>query len=105
MRWLKGLFANDDPIVKLVAALTEPEAQMRQELLENNGVPAMVKNMGALQGHLQQPFSLDFDLFVKRNDAEHAAEILGPLMDSMPPDDAFSEGNGSGNGSGDGYLR
>ena len=98
MRWLKGLFESDDPIVKLVAALSEPEAQMRQELLENNGVPAMVKNMGALQGHLQQPFSQDFDLFVKRSDAESAAEILGPLMDAIPPDNASSKGNGSGNG-------
>ncbi len=105
MRWLKQLFASDDPIVKLVAALSEPEAQMRQELLQNNGVPAMVKNMGALQGHLQQPFSQDFDLFVKRNDAEHAAEILGPLMDAAPPDGDSSEGNGTGNGAGDGYTR
>ncbi len=94
MRWLKRFLATDDPIVKLVAALTEPEAQMRQELLENESVPAMVKNVGALQSHLQQPFSQDFDLFVKRSDAERAAEVLGPLMDATPAEDGPSGGQG-----------
>ena len=96
MRWLKRLLASDDSIVKLVVAMSEPEAQMRRELLENNGVPAMVKNVGALQSHLQQAFSQDFDLYVRRSDAGRAAEILGPLMDANPPEDDSSEGNGSG---------
>ncbi|MCH8008801.1 MAG: DUF2007 domain-containing protein [Chloroflexi bacterium] len=101
MRWLKRFLASDDPIVKLIAALTEPEAQMRRELLENEGVPAMVKNTGALQSHLQLPFSQDFDLYVKKSDLERAAETLGPLIDATPPDEDLSEGNGSG----DGYVR
>ena len=101
MRWLKRFLASDDPIVKLIAALTEPEAQMRRELLENEGVPAMVKNTGALQSHLQLPFSQDFDLYVKKSDLERAAETLGPLIDATPPDEDLSEGNGAG----DGYAR
>ena len=101
MRWLKRFLASDDPIVKLIAALTEPEAQMRRELLENEGVPAMVKNTGALQSHLQLPFPQDFDLYVKKSDLERAAETLGPLIDATPPDEDLSEGNGSG----DGYVR
>lgn len=101
MRWLRRFLASDDPIVKLIAALTEPEAQMRRELLENEGVPAMVKNTGALQSHLQLPFSQDFDLYVKKSDLERAAETLGPLIDATPPDEDLSEGNGSG----DGYVR
>ena len=101
MRWLKRFLASDDPIVKLVAALTEPEAQMRRELLENNGLPAMVKDVGGgLSAYgATPPFA--FDLFVKQSDAERAAEILGPLMDATP-----SKGtDGQGNGSGDGYVR
>ena len=101
MRWLKRFFTSDDPIVKLIAALTEPEALMRRELLDHQGVPAMVKNTGALQSHLQLPFSQDFDLYVKKSDAERAVEILGPLIDSSPPEEDTSEGNGSG----DGYAR
>jgi len=98
MRWLKRLLASDDSIVRLVVAMSEPEAQMRRELLENNGVPAMVKNTSGLQAHLQQAFSQDFDLYVKRTDAELAAEILGSLMDARPPEGDSSEGNGSGAG-------
>lgn len=101
MRWLKRFLASDDPIVKLLAALTEPEALMRRELLENEGVPAMVKNTGALQSHLQLPFSQDFDLYVKKSDLERAAEILGPLIDATPRDEDLSDGNGSR----DGYTR
>ena len=101
MRWLKRFLSTDDPIVKLVAALSEPEALMRREMLDRHGVPAMVKNTGALQSHLQLPFSQDFDLYVKKSDAERAAEVLGPLIDADPPEDVPSEGNGSG----DGYVR
>ncbi len=101
MRWFKRFLSTDDPIVKLIAALTEPEALMRRELLDRGGVPAMVKNTGALQSHLQLPFSQDFDIFVKKSDAERAAEILGPLMDATPPEDNLSDGNGAG----DGYAR
>ncbi|MCI0856209.1 MAG: DUF2007 domain-containing protein [Chloroflexi bacterium] len=101
MRWLKRFLASDDPIVKLIAVLTEPEALMRRELLENEGVPAMVKNTGALQSHLQLPFSQDFDLYVKKSDLERAAEVLGPLIDATPRDEDLSDGNGSR----DGYTR
>ena len=106
MRWLRDFFRSENPLVKLVAALTEPEALMRRELLDRNGLPAMVKNTGALQSHLQLPFSQDYDLYVKRSDAEQAAEILGPLMDVNPPEGGPSSGNGGrGNGSGAGYVR
>ncbi len=79
---------------------------MRRELLERGGVAAMVKNTGVLQSHLQLPFSQDFDLYVKRSDSELAEEILGPLMDATPPEDAPSDGpDGQANGAGDGYTR
>ena len=101
MRWLKRFLSTDDPIVRLIAAMTEPEAQMRRELLERGGVAAMVKNTGVLQSHLQLPFSQDFDLYVKRSDSELAEEILGPLIDATPPDGPPDKGNGAG----DGYAR
>ncbi|MCI0850065.1 MAG: DUF2007 domain-containing protein [Chloroflexi bacterium] len=101
MRWLKRFLASEDPIVKLVAALTEPEAQMRRELLENEGVAAMVKDVGiGLSAYGATP-PFGFDLFVNRKDAERAAEILGPLIDATPPENDISEGNGSR----DGYTR
>ena len=101
MRWLKRFLASEDPIVKLVAALTEPEAQMRRELLENDGVAAMVKDVGiGLSAYGATP-PFGFDLFVNRKDVERAAEILGPLMDATPRDEDLSDGNGSR----DGYTR
>lgn len=102
MRWLRGFLTSGDPIVRLLAALSEPEALMRRELLEREGVPAMVKNTGTLQSHLQLPFSQDFDLYVRQADVERAEEILGPLMD---PHAAVEEELTDGNGAGDGYAQ
>ncbi len=101
MRWLKQFLSSDDPIIKLVGALGEPEAQMRRELLERSGVPAMVKNMAGDSSAYGAASPYGFDLFVKRSDSERAEEILGPLMDATPPEDAPAEGNGAG----DGYAR
>ena len=103
MRWLRGFFSSGDPIVKLCGALSEPDAFMRKELLENNGVASMAKNMAwdAAYG-VTLPFG--FDLFVKQSDVERATEILGPLMDN--DEDAPSDGpDGQGNGQRDGYAR
>ena len=81
MRWLRRFFSSADPIVKLVAALGEPEAEMWRGLLANNEIVAMVKYMGALGGSTQRPgFTNDFDLFVKQSDLERAREVLGPLL-------------------------
>ena len=95
MRWLKRLFATDatgDPIVKLIGALSEPEAQMRREQLEREGVPAMVKDMGAGFSAYGATPPLGFDLFVKQSDLERAEDILGPLTDTSPAKDGPSEG-------------
>ncbi len=94
MRWLKSFFSSDDPIVRLIGGFNEPEAQMHRERLEREGLPAMVKNTGALQSHLQLPFSQDFDIYVKKSDAERAAEILGPLMDTSQAEAGPSGGEG-----------
>lgn len=80
MRWLRGWLYSDDPIVKLAAALSEQEARMWQELLEQNGIRAMAKNASSLSAYQVAPMSNDYDLFVKQSDLERAQEILAPLL-------------------------
>jgi hypothetical protein len=90
MDWLRNLLRERDPLVKVASALTEPEALMWRELLENNGVPAMVKNVNPLSvtHSFPTPFG-DFDLYVKQADAERAEEVLAPLRGPQ------EEGNGA----------
>ncbi len=91
MRWLKDFFASDDPIVRIAGALSEPEAQMHRERLENDGVPAMVKDVVGGSSSFEAVPPLGFALFVKQSDVERAAEILGPLMDTSQGEDGLSE--------------
>ncbi len=94
MRWLKRFFSSDDPIVKLLSALNETEARMRRELLEREGLPAMVRNVaGDTSAYGAAPL-YGFALFVKQSDAERAAEILGPLMDTSQAEAGPSGGEG-----------
>jgi hypothetical protein len=79
MRWLRRFLSSGDPIVKLAAALSEAEAQMSRDILEDNGIPAMVKNMNFLTvTHEAGSFGNDHDLFVKQSDLERARELLSP---------------------------
>ena len=72
---------SEDPVVKLTGALSEPEAEMWRELLANEGIVAMVKNMSAFLAHHQLPFSNSFDLFVRESDLERAQELLAPTLE------------------------
>lgn len=91
MRWLRRFFYSDDPIVKVAAAMNKPEAEMWREMLENDGIPSMVKNItgGYLYEYgnatLMRP---DFDLFVKQSDLERAREALGRMLEGHEPADA-----------------
>ncbi len=80
MRWLRSFFAgSDDPIVKVAGALSDPEAEMWREVLEQSGIVAMVKYVGALGGQgFRPPGTKDFELFVKQSDVERTREILAP---------------------------
>ena len=83
MRWLRRFFSSGDPIVKLAAAFDEVEAQMSRDIPEDNGIPAMVKNMNFLTiTHEGGSMGDDFDLFVKQSDLERARKVLGPLLKS-----------------------
>lgn len=97
MRWLRRFFYSDDPIVMLVGALSEPEAEMWRELLAEDGLVAMVKYTGALGGYGYRGGSRDFDLFVKQSDLTRARQILAPKLD--PGARIPGEENGGGGGS------
>jgi hypothetical protein len=81
MRWLRKFFYDEDPIVKVAAGLSEPEALMYKELLENNAVPAMPKNRNFLSvTHEFGSFPGDFDLYVRRSDWRRAHQLLKPIV-------------------------
>ena len=82
MDWLRRFFHSDNPVVKLVGALTEPEAEMYRELLADNGIVAMVKNTGAFT-YLQLPMENSFDLLIRQSDLERATEVLMPLLETQ----------------------
>ncbi|MGB2694122.1 MAG: hypothetical protein WBD55_02915 [Dehalococcoidia bacterium] len=80
---LRRFFYSDDPILKVAAGLSEPEAEMWRELLQNNGVQAMTKNMGgglAYNWGRATTFANDYDIFVKRSDVGRARDLLTPLL-------------------------
>jgi hypothetical protein len=86
MRWLRGMFQEQDPLVRVVAGVSEPEALMWRELLENNGIPAMVKNMNFLSVAREiGSMPWDCDLYVKQSDLERAQEVLAPAAGDRPP--------------------
>ncbi len=80
MRWLRRFFYSDDPVVKLVGALTEPEAEMWRELLADEGIRAIAKNTDPLSVAYQASPGPNFNLFVKRSDLERARALL-----ELPP--------------------
>ena len=77
MRWLRNFFYSEDPTVKVRAALSESEALLLRDVLEDSDVPAMFKNMNVLTvTHEAGSFGTDYDLFVKQSDLARAEEIL-----------------------------
>ena len=85
MRWLRRFFYSDDPLVKLVGSLAEPEAEMWRELLANEGIPAMAKNMDALSAAYGASPANSFDLFVRESDLERAQVLLAPQEPEEDP--------------------
>jgi len=78
--WFRRFFYSDDPVVKLVGALTEPEAELRRGLLTEEGIVTLIKNKSFLShmwGSTSLPFENSHDLLVKESDLAHAKEVLG----------------------------
>jgi len=78
--WLRRFLYSGDPIVKVAAGFSEPEALMYKELLENNRIPAMVKNTRFESVAYGWSIGNECDLFVRRSDLARARELLGPLV-------------------------
>ncbi len=81
---LPNFFSSGDPTVKLADGLDEFEAASYQEMLANDGVIAMKKNMDAISTRLGGALTFatnNFALFVKQSDVERSIDILGSLLD------------------------
>ena len=81
MDWLRRFFYSDDPIVKVVGGLLEPEAKMWREMLENEGVPAHTKILDAVALSDGAAMGTNTAIFVKQSDLEAARDLLAPLLD------------------------
>ena len=84
MRWLRRFFYSDDPDVKVADGLSEFDAGISEELLRNNGIIAMKKNVSAYYDRLWRPFfpwARQFALSVKRSDLPRARRILEAVLD------------------------
>ena len=82
MRWLRTFFYSDDPVVRVAAAISEAEAQLLRDVLQDSEIPAFTKNMSFLTiTHGAGSIGNDYDLFVKQSDLERAREVLAPLVE------------------------
>ena len=81
MRWLRRFFYSDDPIVKVIGGLLEPEAKMWREMLENEGVPAHTKIMDPVALSDGGALGTTTAIFVKQSDLDRAREVLAPLLE------------------------
>jgi hypothetical protein len=81
IRWLRRFFYSEDPIVKLVDGLLEPEAQMWREVLENSNIKAVTRSdsLAVSQGGAT---GTNTGIFVKESDLLRARDVLAPLLES-----------------------
>ena len=87
MGWLRRFFYSDDPIVRLVGGMLEPEAEMWREALMNEGVRAFTKVMDAVAISDGRATGTNCALFVNRSDLERAREVLGPALEGELADE------------------
>ncbi|ACM05279.1 MULTISPECIES: DUF2007 domain-containing protein [Thermomicrobium] len=70
----------DDELVQVAVAPNEIVAALWQGALEEEGIPVLVKVLGLGYAYWS-PFVADRALFVRRQDAERAKEILASLSE------------------------
>jgi hypothetical protein len=70
----------DDELVQVAVAPNEIVAALWQGALEEEGIPVLVKVLGLGYAYWS-PFFADRALFVRRQDAERAKEILASLSE------------------------
>jgi hypothetical protein len=76
---------EDEPVL-LASASNEPEARMWAGILEDKGIPSMVKSYPPTAVPVQ-PSNLQFDAYVMQSDLERAREILGNRSQADPDTD------------------
>jgi hypothetical protein len=81
--WLRRFFYSDDPDVKIADGLSEFDAGIAEELLRNNAIIAMKKNMLAIYDRYWRPmlWTPHFALWVRQSDYGRATEILRGALD------------------------
>ncbi len=62
------------PLVRIASAPNAAIAEMWKGLLDNEGIPALIRMAGPLTGYV--PFASPHDLLVLASDAEAARELL-----------------------------
>lgn len=79
----KSARVKDEPVL-LASASNEPEARMWAGILDDNGIPSMVKSYASEMfrgvypsAYPIQPSTLQFDVYVMQSDIERARGILG----------------------------
>lgn len=84
-------------LVKVASAGNEAEAQMWREVLEQNGIPCMVRAVGDLFAYT--PFNSQHDLYVAVAHADRARDLLTAYNDDrgdLAPDDEDAEDEDTG---------
>ena len=94
--WLRRFFYSDDPEIKIAGGLAEHQANIVLELLRNDGISAVTKNMDFLSVAYGASMGNEYDLWVKASEETRAREIVAevsedhliePNKDEEPPDD------------------
>jgi hypothetical protein len=91
LSWLRRFFYSDDPDTKLAAGMSEPEAMMMCELLENNGIMSFSKNTQWIGVAYGMSLPNAYDVWVRQSDFERSRAVLGTLLEGHEPD----EGHGT----------
>ncbi len=73
-----------EPLVKIATAPNQIEAEMWKGILQENGIPAMIKNTSFLQV-TQTIFDFNpVEVYVLASNSERAREVLVPFVEEEP---------------------
>jgi len=67
-----------EPLVRLAVAQSEVEARIWQEILRQEGITALIRNVDALSiSYVAAPSPYSYELWVLAREASRARELLG----------------------------
>lgn len=74
--------SSQESLVKLAAARDEVELALWRDVLEQEGIPIMVKNVDALAiSYYSPPSPYSFEVYVRAKDERRARWLLGLLAE------------------------